>query len=152
MIPDVVLSTLAGQPVPGVPEQAVPLLTVDQAGFPHVCLLSRAELEADQHEVRAAVASTRTRANLERDGRACLVVVEDTTAHYLKLRVTRRLEVAGRLALAFELEEHRADSLGIPLEPMRFTPTAALAELEHWDKSAEALEAARASAGRTPGD
>lgn len=143
LIPDQVVAALAGTPVPGVPEQALPLLTVDDAGFPHVCLLSRAEVEADADEVRVAVASTRTRANLERDGRACLLVVETTNAHYLKLRVTRALVNEGRLGAALELVEHRPDSLGIPLDPIRFTPTEALAQLEHWDLSARTLMTVR---------
>ena len=143
LIPDQVVAALAGTPVPGVPEQALPLLTVDDAGFPHVCLLSRAEVEADADEVRVAVASTRTRANLERDGRACLLVVETTNAHYLTLRVTRALVEEGRLGAALELVEHRPDSLGIPLDPIRFTPTDALAQLEHWDLSARTLTALR---------
>lgn len=143
LIPDEVVAALAGTPVPGVPEQALPLLTMDDVGFPHVCLLSRAEVEADTDEVRVAVASTRTRANLGRDGRACLLVVETTNAHYLKLRVTRALVNEGRLGAALELVEHRPDSLGIPLDPIRFTPTDALAQLENWDLSAGTLIAVR---------
>ena len=143
MIPDVVVAVLDGTPRPGVAEQALPFLTVDDAGFPHVCLLSRAEVEADAGEVRVAVASTRTRANLERDGRACLVVVETTNAHYLKLRVVRAVEHDGRFGAALELVEHRPDSLGIPLEPMGFTPSDALRELEHWDLSERTLAAVR---------
>ena len=143
LIPDDVVAALTGMPAPGVPEQALPLLTVDDRGFPHACLLSRAEVEADANEVRVAIASTRSRANLERDGRACLLVVEATTAHYLKLRVSRALVHEGRLGAALELIEHRPDSLGIPLDPIRFTPTDALAQLEHWDLSAGALAAVR---------
>lgn len=144
MIPATVVAALTGIPEPGVPEQALPLLTVDEAGFPHVCLLSRAEVEADERELRAAVLSRRTRANLDRDGRACLVLIEGTTAHYLKLRLHRQVEAAGRLAAAFELVEHRPDSLGIPLDPLLFTPTEQLAQLEQWDASAAALDALRA--------
>jgi hypothetical protein len=141
MIPAEVVTALAGLPVPGVSEQALPLLTVDADGFPRVCLLSRAEVDADADEVRVAIASTRTRANLERDGRACLVVVVGTTAHYVKLRVTRALDVEGRFGAALALVAHQADSLGIPLEPITYTPTAALGELERWDLSARTLAA-----------
>jgi hypothetical protein len=59
------------------------------------------------------------------------------------LRVTRALVYQGRLGAALELIEHRSDSLGIPLDPMRFTPTDALAQLENWDLSAGTLMAVR---------
>lgn len=144
MIPGEVVDVLVGAPTPGVPEQALPLLTVDEVGFPEVCLLSRAEVDADEQEVRMVVASTRARRNLLRDGRACLIVIEGTTAHYFKLRVTRTLETEGRLAAVLQPVDHRPDSLGIPLAPVRFTPTDALAELERWDVSARALAALRA--------
>lgn len=48
MIPPEVVTALAGQPVVGSWESMFPLLTVDGSGFPNVCLLSRAELRADQ--------------------------------------------------------------------------------------------------------
>lgn len=48
MIPPEVVTALAGQPVVGSWKSMFPLLTVDGSGFPHVCLLSRAELRADQ--------------------------------------------------------------------------------------------------------
>jgi len=139
LIPAEVVDHLAGSPTPGLPEAALPLLTVDEHGFPHVCLLSRAEVEADAEELRAVIASRRTRANLERDGRACLVVVSGTTAHYLKVQLTRARDADGRLAAAFALVQHQPDSLGIPLEPIRYVPTDDLPDLERWDLSATAL-------------
>ena len=139
MIPPAVVEQLTGLPVPGRQEAALPFLTVDDEGFPHVCLLSRAEVEADAGEVRAVLASRRTRANLARDGRACLVVVEGTTAHSLKLVLVRSHAVDGRLAAAFSLADHRADSLGIPLTPLGYLPTEDLSDLERWDLSARGL-------------
>lgn len=147
MIPAEVLAVLAGTPAPGIEEQAFTFLTVDEAGFPHVCLLSRTEIDADEGGIRVAVASTGTSANLERDGQACLVVVEGTTAHYVKLRVTGTAEAEGRLVAALEAVGHRADSLGIPLAPIRFTPTAAIAELEGWDATRRALASFSGSSG-----
>ena len=74
---------LAGRPAIGAREQAFPFLTVDEGGFPHVALLSRAEVgvSPDGSEVLAVVAGRRTRANLERDRRAGLIAVGGTTAH-----------------------------------------------------------------------
>jgi len=145
LIPGAVSTLLAGIPTPGVADLVLPLLTTDADGYPHVCLLSRAEVEADRHEVRVAVTSRRTRANLQRDGRACLVVAEAdaATAHYLKLQVARCIEVESRLALALVVVDHTPDSLGIPLEPMRFVPNKELMESEGWAANARALAAIR---------
>ncbi len=139
VIPSEVIEQLNGLPVPGQHEAAFPLLTVDDEGFPHVCLLSRAELEADAGEVRVVIASRRTRANLERNGHACLLVVEGTTAHYVKLTLDRAHAVEDRIAIAFSPADHRADSLGISLTPIGYVPTDDLSGLERWDLSARGL-------------
>ena len=139
VIPPAVVEQLTGLPVPGRQEAALPFLTVDDEGFPHVCLLSRAEVEADAGEVRVVLASRRTRANLARDGRASLLVVEGTTAHSLKLVLVRSHAVEDRLAAAFSLADHSADSLGIPLSPLAYLPTDDLSDLERWDLSARGL-------------
>ena len=138
VIPTEVVDHLAGSPTPGLPEAALPLLTVDEHGFPHVCLLSRAEVEADAEEVRAVIASRRTRGNLERDGRACLVVVSGTTAHYLKMQLTRARAVEdgwrppSPSPAPTRLARH-------PARTDRYVPTDDLADLERWDLSAQAL-------------
>ena len=123
-VPEELAALLAGWPEPGRAEQAFPFLTVDEAGFPHAALLSRAELDvsADRSAVLAVVASTRTRAHLERDGRATLIAVGGTTAHC-------RLAVAG----------YKADSLGIPLSSAGFTATAEIGRLERWPDSRRLL-------------
>ena len=43
-----------------------PILTVDGDGYPHVCLLSCAELAADEYHVFAVVASGTTIENIRR--------------------------------------------------------------------------------------
>ena len=96
-------------------------------------------MEADAGEVRAVIASRRTRSNLDRTGRACLLVVEGTTAHSLKLVLVRSHPVDGRLAAAFSVADHSADSLGIPLTPLGYLPTEDLSDLERWDLSARGL-------------
>jgi hypothetical protein len=136
-IPDELARLLDGRPAAGVREQAFVFLTVDQYGFPHVALLSRAELGVGPggQEVLAVVASRRTRANLERDGRAGLVAVAGTTAHYAKLRVIRTIDAGESIGCAMRLAEYQADTLGIPLSPASFVPTADLARLEDWEAS-----------------
>lgn len=136
-VPEPLARMLHGRPAAGQREQAFPFLTVDGAGYPHVALLSRAELgvSRDGREVLAVIASTRTVANLGRDGRAGLIAVEGTTAHYAKLGVTRTIAGGAVTGYAMTVTEHKADSLGIALTPVTFTPTEELASLEHWDAS-----------------
>jgi hypothetical protein len=136
-VPAALAGLLDGRPAVGGREQAFMFLTVDQAGFPHVALLSRAELAVspDGREVLAVVAGRRTRANLERDGRAGLVAVEGTTAHYAKLRVTRTIDAGESIGCAMTLAGYQADTLGLPLSPVSFVTTADLARLEDWTAS-----------------
>jgi len=140
-VPEELAALLAGWPEPGRAEQAFPFLTVDEARFPHVALLSRAELDvsAGRSAVLAVVASTRTRANLERDGQATLIAVGGTAAHYAKLRVTRVIAAAGALGCRLAIVEHKADSLGIPLSPAGFTATAEIGRVERWPDSRRLL-------------
>ena len=71
------------------PDRALvlPLCTVDDAGFPHVALLGSWEVVAlDAGTLRMAVAGTsRTARHLRRDGRATLLLVDASGAHYVKL-------------------------------------------------------------------
>jgi hypothetical protein len=149
-VPEELAQLLRGAPEIGVHEQAFPFLTVDGDGYPHVALLSRSELDVGpgQKEVLVAVGSPRTRANLRRDGRAGLVAVAGTVAHYAKLQITRSIEMEGLLGCALEVVEHKGDSLGIALEPIGFWTSAEVARLERWDASALVL---RALAGQTVG-
>jgi hypothetical protein len=140
-VPDELARLLAGQPAIGDREQAFPFLTVDEHGFPHVALLSRAEIgvSPDGSEVLAVVASRRTRANLERDGRAGLIAISGTTAHYAKLHMVRSIQSGVALGCGMRVIEFKADSLGIPLSPISFSPTAEIARLESWEASGQLL-------------
>ena len=140
-VPEELAALLAGWPEPGRAEQAFPFLTVDDAQYPHVALLSRAELDvsADRSTVLAVIASTRTRAHLERDGRATLIAVGGTTAHYAKLRVTRTIAAGGALGCRLAVAGYKADSLGIPLSPAGFTATVGVGRLERWPDSRRLL-------------
>jgi hypothetical protein len=144
-IPDELVAMLAGEPVVGAQEQAFPFVTVDAEGFPHPALLSRAEMEVGREaaDLRAALRSRRTRANLERSGQAALIAVEGETAHYVKLRVTRSVAVHGLLACVLEVVEHRPDSLGVALSPVLYDVTADIVRSERWDTTFEALRLLR---------
>jgi hypothetical protein len=140
-VPPVVAGLLRGFPDVNADEQAFPFLTVDERGFPHVALLSRSEtdLAPDDEAVLAVVASRRTRANLERDGCAGLIAVSGTSAHYLKLRVVRTIAERDLLGCALEVDDHKEDSIGIPLVPMGFRATAKVEQMEGWSASADML-------------
>lgn len=140
-VPDELARLLAGRPEIGAAEQAFPFLTVDEAGFPHTALLSRAEVEVtpDGSELLAAIASSRTRANLTRDGRAALIAVAGTIAHYAKLRVLRAIDTPAALGCVLQVVEHKADSLGIPLSHIGFVTTPEISRLEDWDASERLL-------------
>lgn len=140
-IPAELVRLLSGRPEVDRREQAFPFLTVDESGFPHVALLSRAEVEisAGASEILAVVASEHTRANLRRDGRASLIAVDGTVASYVKLRVVRMLDAGPVLGCAMTIAEYKADSLGIPLEPISFVTTAEIAQTESWETSERLL-------------
>jgi len=139
ILPQEVVHFLAGRPVMGSAEQVIPLLTVDANGLPHACLLSRAQLDANSAEVRAAVTSLATRANLRRSAAALILVTLGDTVHHCKLGVLRAHDSRGVLLVAFEPLEHKADTMGIPLEPMTFVASPWIASLEHWDETAVML-------------
>jgi hypothetical protein len=141
-VPVEVAALIRGRPQVGDEEQAFPLLTVDEIGFPHVALLSRAELDvaSDLSALFAVVASRRTSGNLERDRKAGLSAVEGTTAHYLKLEVGEFRRDEGLAATVLHVVDHVADSLGIPLEPIRFPATGEVAAIERWNRSEAVLK------------
>lgn len=142
-VPSDVRRLLSGWPEPGKREQAFPFLTVDIAGFPHVCLLSRAELAVSRAEVLAVLSSPRTTENLRRSGKACLVAVHADTAHYCKLRVRRSIIDQDVLAVALDVTEHKADSAGMPLSPLSYVVPVDLPAEEAWPKSRRLLDLLR---------
>jgi hypothetical protein len=130
-------------PEPDRAEQAFPFVTVDEAGFPHVLLLCTAELLPAGDTLLVAVASATARANLARTGTATLIAADGTAAHYAKLRVRATEEHAGFACLTCEVVWHKRDSLGIPLRPMEFHATPAIAANERWAETRAALVALR---------
>ena len=140
-VPGQLAELLNGRPGVNEHEQAFPFLTTDEAGFPHVALLSRHELEvsSDREEVLAAIYSEHTRANLVRDGRAGLIAIGGPVAFYAKLKVTRTMEAEGLLGCALELADLKEDSYGIPLSPIGFETTEEIAVMDRWDVTARIL-------------
>ena len=138
-IPDEVREFLSHKPEMGKPEQVVPLMTVDSKGFPHACLLSRAQLDATETEIRAAITSWGTRANIRNNGVALILVTLAETIHHIKLEVLRAHDQKKVLLVAFEPVEYKADTLGIVVEPMTFMAGPWISSLEHWDETAEML-------------
>lgn len=149
-VPDDVGALLGGFPDSDSHEQAFPVLSVDELGFPHVALLSRAELglSTTDQEILAVVGSARTKANISRDGRATLIAIGGTTAHYLKLRLARSMLCGSALGCAFHVVGHKRDTLGIPLTPIGFRTTEALARAEQWVESRKILETLATGGGR----
>lgn len=132
---------LATWPRPDQDEQAFPFVTVDEDGFPHVMLLCTAELLAtnDRSALLVAVASANGRANLARNGVATLIAADGAAAHYAKLRVRETEEHDHFSVYTCDLAHYKRDSLGIPLRPMDFHATKAIAENERWAGTRTAL-------------
>ncbi|HEY6499907.1 MAG TPA: hypothetical protein VIZ20_10810 [Streptosporangiaceae bacterium] len=136
MLPAEVLGLLSGDAAEDAWEPVFLLLTVGADGYPQVCQLSRAEIEAaPPGVVRVVIRARRTIASLRRDGRGRLVVVGGQSAYYLSLRAGATLaEDDGRtLAVSFAVEATEADTLGIPLRPMMFQSSAYVRDRERWD-------------------
>lgn len=141
-IPGPALAVLRAQAPPdGEFDQAIPLLTVDAAGFPHVALLSRRQLRPGRHggELLASVWGPGTRANLLATQRATVVLAAAQAAYYLRLSVVRTVEHAGRLGIVLRMAGCTTDSAGVDLSPLGFRHSAELAEREGWDADDQVL-------------
>jgi hypothetical protein len=142
-LPGAVRALLAAEPSPEAAfDLAIPLLTADAGGYPHVALLSRDQLRVSPggQELLAAVTGTRTRANLLNNRRATVILVSGQTAYYLKLDVAATIEHAGRLGAVLRLARCISDSAGVDLTPMGFRQSADLAAREGWDDDARVLD------------
>lgn len=147
-LPAAALEALRGSPAVGGWDVMFPLLTVDEAGFPHTCLLSRSELDARPSLVVAAVASRHTSDNLRRRGRAGLMIVTAEAAYHCKLMAIRLYHGdSGILGVAFEMVSAKRDGIGIPLEPPRFLVARTLREEENWQASRRVLDSLLAGEG-----
>jgi hypothetical protein len=126
-------------------EPFVILLTADADSYPRHCALSRTELEVVGRSLHAALYARRTLANLERDGAAVLVAVDQNEIVSFRLIVQRVVRRDGLAGVRFEIVGIEIDSLGVPLTPPTFAPTAALVRREQWDATDRMLAALRES-------
>jgi hypothetical protein len=138
-IPIELRTALAGRPTVGEWDVMFGWLTIDDAGFPHVCLLSRAELDADRDRVHAVLASPTTISNLRRRPQATLVAVDEHAATYAKLTVDRILTDGSWLGVSCTLASSKRDGLSIPLRSPRYLATDAVAASEDWARAARLL-------------
>jgi hypothetical protein len=147
-LPPEAVAAVAGTTEDDAWEVVLPLLTVDEDGFPRVCQLSRAEVDIDGASVRCVVRGRRTTANLRRDRRALLVVVHDVTAYYVRMTVSRAVideQRPGALAVEFRIDRVEEDSRHTPLRPMTFLASAWVRTQDHTDGDRGLLD--RLSAG-----
>ena len=143
MLPAEIRELLAGEPGDDTWEPVAHLLTAGDDGFPRVCLLSRAELATSDGAVGCVVRARHTIANLRRDGLAVLAVTGEQTAYYVRLRARTILDTddgSGRAAIAFDVADTQADTLGIPLRPMMFRASSRVRHLEQAGDNREFLE------------
>ena len=143
MTPQEVAARLAplldGDAVIGRDESVFALLTVDADGSPRSSALSRTELAVHGTAIHVALHARRASANLERDGRATLVAIDGDDIISAGLRVGATIRHAGLFAARLDISGGEADSLGIPLRPPTFIPTAGLAVQDHWERTRSAL-------------
>ncbi|HEX6452920.1 MAG TPA: hypothetical protein VF060_26115 [Trebonia sp.] len=143
MLPAEVRELLAGEPGDDTWEPVAHLLTTGDDGFPRVCLLSRAELATSADAVGCVLRARHTIANLRRDGLAVLAVTGEQAAYYVRLRARTILDTddgSGRAAIAFDVDDTQADTLGIPLRPMMFRASSRVRHLEQAGANREFLE------------
>jgi hypothetical protein len=125
---------LLGDRGSGSTEPMFGLVTVDAAGVPWPCYLSRRELLADAQTVCVAVRSRRARSNLERTGRATLVVIGARTAYACRLIATTVTTTPGGVVLAaLRVESVDEDGVGTPLVAPAFVASDELIRREGAD-------------------
>jgi hypothetical protein len=93
-LPEALLVRLAaGRPLPG-RDVAVPVCSVDAAGWPHPALLSYEEIEAlGPSSLRVRVyAGSSTAANLRREGHLTLLFIDESGVFYVKARARQEAQ------------------------------------------------------------
>lgn len=88
-LPDDLFERLRPQQTEAKLTKVLPLCSLDEAGFPHFCLLSHRELAAkDRRTLRLATyAGSSTTRNLQRGGKATLMVLDEAMSYYVKVTV-----------------------------------------------------------------
>jgi hypothetical protein len=129
---DILSSDDGGEPLEL--RQAFTLLTVADSGYPHVCLLSSAQIRlADDNEaVLASVFGKSTRRHLDNRRLATLVAVGAATAYSVTCRVVDTVDVEDRRGYTLAVDDVVADSAGVELSPLQFHYVSQLADVERW--------------------
>ena len=122
-LPDDLLERLSARDLAALADRVIVVCSVDDRGFPHPALLSYFEvLATDSRTIRLAMyATSRTVANVRRDGRLTLILVDARVAYYVK-GTARVLADAMRATpynakLDLQIEEVLADEANPELEP-----------------------------------
>lgn len=133
-------AALEGWPDVGMLERAILLLTVDADRFPHVCILSRAQIAYHGGLFRVAVTSKYTAVNLETERRCTLVVSDGVLLHYIKCVVEAvDKSVEGILGAALSRTYERTDGEGAALQPLQFVVDRDAPKRERWADCASLL-------------
>src|SRR5579884_450685 len=118
-LPSNLLSLFDGSDLAGRLGHTFLLLTTDAEGWPHLAMLSVGEvLAADPHTLQAALwTSSSATANLAREGRALLALVEGNAAYYLRVRAQRQPDIdlgpsGPRAHFRLDIDDVREDAVG----------------------------------------
>jgi len=141
-VPTTVIEALTGYPQVGVSEIIIPLLTVDIDGYPNVCLLSRAQVDADAEHVYAVVAGLGTKSNILSNRHATLIIFTTGVVHYCKMDAASLSDQGNLLCAVFTIASTKVDGNGsLPVEAPRYIPTEAVVTFEDWGGSRAILSA-----------
>jgi hypothetical protein len=122
-LPGTVLARLSGRELEAVADQVIVACTVDERGFPHVALLSYFEVVAiDEGTLRIAIyGDSRSTANLRREKKLTLILVDAHVAYYIKgtseVLVPAMRSAAYNAKVNVQIVEILADEANPELEP-----------------------------------
>ena len=85
-LPPDLMARLSGRDLQPVASKVIQIVTIDEGGWPHAALLSYFEVvAADRRRVRlASYANSTTSANMRRNGKATLIVIDARIVYYVK--------------------------------------------------------------------
>lgn len=122
-LPDVLLKKLSGRNIQSVAEKAIPVCTVDSAGWPHPAMLSYFEIVApDAENLRLAIyKDSSTASSIRRNGKLTILFVDERMAYYVKGTAS---EMARQMSSTpynskfnFHVEQVLADAANEEFEP-----------------------------------
>jgi hypothetical protein len=142
---------LEGGGAPAAFEPMFPLVTIEPAGHPWPCYLSRREVLAAEDRCWTATASTRLARNLGFSPQAALLLVGTRCAYTLALEAERwETSSGGVLLTSWRLSSVEEDGVGTALMPMAFAATDDLIRREGADDHTDLLARFAAQHGLQP--